>query len=165
MSGHADRRCFALLCAAALALCACTPAPVLKTAATPLAILPDEAVTQGQRGAAVVWGGELLEVRNRPEASEMLILAYPLDRGQRPQRGETSRGRFVAVLPGYIERYDFPSGRFITITGTLDDTREELVGEQPHTYAVVKADAWHLWPPDFDQRHWHVSIGIGGAIR
>jgi len=152
---------------AALAVGACTPAPVLKTTIAPVAVAPADAAAQAEHylGTEVVWGGELLEVRNRADASEIVVLAYPLDAGQRPQRGEMSLGRFIALLPGYVERYDYPSGRYITIAGTLGGTRDDLIGEQHYAYPVIKADAVHLWPPDFDQRHWHLNIGIGGSIR
>jgi outer membrane lipoprotein len=148
-------------------LCACTPPPVLKTSSAAIAVTPADAAALAEhyQGAQVVWGGELLEVRNRENASEMVVLAYPLDAGQRPQRRDASMGRFIAVLPGYVERYDYPSGRYVTIAGTLNGTRDDLVGEQRYAYPVVKTDAVHLWQPDFDQRHWHVSIGFGGAIR
>lgn len=156
-----------LLAAMALTLSACVPAPVLKPAAAPVTVTPADAAALAERyrGSEVVWGGELLEVRNREQASEFVVLAYPLDAGQRPQRGESSMGRFIAILPGYVERYDYPSHRYITFAGTLDGSRDEPVGEQQYHYAVLKADTWHLWPPDFDQRHWHFSIGIGAAIR
>jgi outer membrane lipoprotein len=156
-----------VLAALAFALSACVPAPVLKTAATPTTVTPVDAAALPEHflGAQVVWGGELLEVHNRADASEMVILAYPLDAGQRPQRAQSSMGRFIAVLPGYVERYDYPTGRFITIAGTLNGARDDLVGEQHYAYAVVKADASHLWQPDFDVRKWHVSIGFGASIR
>jgi outer membrane lipoprotein len=153
--------------AAALMLCACAPAPALKTSSAAIAVTPADAsaLAEHYAGAQVVWGGELLEVRNREDASELVVLAYPLDAGQRPRRRDASMGRFIAVLPGYVERYDYPSGRYVTVAGTLNGTRDELVDEQHYAYAIVKADAVHLWQPDFDARHWHVSVGVGGAIR
>lgn len=117
------------------------------------------------RNAQVVWGGEVIEVHNRADSSEIVILAYPLDDGQRPQRGDTSLGRFIAELPGYVESYDYPQGRFVTIAGKLDGSREDLVGEQRYRYAIVRTDETHLWPVDFDERKWHIGIGVSGAIR
>jgi outer membrane lipoprotein len=133
----------------------------------PVTVAPIDAAALPEhfKDAQVVWGGELLEVRNREQNSELVVLAYPLDSGQRPQRRENSVGRFIAIMPGYIERYDYPSHRYITIAGKLDGSRDELIGEQHYQHALLKADTWHLWPPDFDQRHWHISIGIGGVIR
>lgn len=156
-----------LCIAATLVLCACTPAPVLKTSSAPIAVTPADAgaLAEHYQGAQVVWGGELLEVRNREDASELVVLAYPLDAGQRPRRSDTSIGRFIAVLPGYVERYDYPSGRYVTVAGRLNGTRDDLVDEQHYAQPIVNADAVHLWQPDFDQRHWHVGIGYSGAIR
>jgi outer membrane lipoprotein len=156
-----------VLAGAIWALCACTPAPVLRTDSAPDAVAPADAAALSEHfaGAQVVWGGEVLEVRNREQASEIVVLAYPLDRGQRPQRREASLGRFIALMPGYVERYDYPAGRYITIAGKLDGSRDELIGAQRYQHALLKADTWHLWPPDFDERHWHFGIGFGGSIR
>lgn len=157
----------AALVATMLMLCACTPAPVLKSVSSPTALLPVQAAIDADhyRGTEVVWGGEVVEVRNREDSSEIVIVAYPLDEGQRPQRGDDSLGRFIAVLPGYVESFDYPQGRFVTIAGKIDGRRDDRIGEQPYAYALVRADETHLWPVDFDQRRWHVGIGISGAIR
>lgn len=156
-----------LVIGAGILLCACIPAPVLKTDSAPAAVLPADAAALAEHfaGAQVVWGGEVLEVRNGAQVSELVVLAHPLDRGQRPQRGQASLGRFIALMPGYVERYDYPSGRYITIAGKLDGSRDELIGEQHYQHALLRADTWHLWPADFDARRWHFSIGIGGSIR
>jgi outer membrane lipoprotein len=165
MSKSLRRRCTLILATAMLG--ACTPPPVLKPESPPASVAPVDAAALAEhyRGTQVVWGGEVLEVRNREQNSEIVVLAYPLDSGQRPQRNESSAGRFIAIMPGYIERYDYPSHRYITFAGKLDGSRDDLIGEQHYSYALLKADTWHLWAPDYDERHWHIGIGIGATIR
>jgi outer membrane lipoprotein len=115
----------------------------------------------------VIWGGRIIEVRNGAEASELLILAYPLDIGQRPRPKEGSYGRFVAVLPGYVESFDYPQGRFISVVGRIDGARAETVDGHDDLYPWVQAETVHLWPPGFENSgpQIHFGIGISGAIR
>jgi outer membrane lipoprotein len=158
-------------CATALtlALAACTPPPVLKLKEPPQNIAPDMATTAPvlYRGAEILWGGRIVEVRNRADASEIVILAYPLDGGQRPRPKEPSQGRFIAVLEGYVESYDYPHDRFLTVSGKVDGSLDGNVDEQPYVYAVVRAEGVHLWPAGFENSapQVHFSIGVSGGIR
>ena len=150
---------------AMLSLAACAPAPILRTPSAPIRLVDAVMDADHWRGSDVVWGGEVVEVRNRADVSEIVIVAFPLDDGQRPQRGGESLGRFIAVLPGYVESFDYPEGRHVTVAGKLDGHRDDLIGEQHYDFAVVRVDETHLWPVDFDERKWHVGIGISGGIR
>ena len=157
-------------CASALtvALVACAPPPVLKpTQAQEIA--PDMAAAMPDlyRGAEILWGGRIVEVRNRADASEIVIVAYPLDSRQRPRPKEPSQGRFIAVLEGYVESYDYPHDRFLTVSGKVDGSLGENVDEQPYVYTLVRAEGLHLWPAGFENSapQVHFSIGVSGAIR
>lgn len=155
--------------ALALSLAACTPPPVLKPMEPPQDIAPDAAAAAPERyrGAEVVWGGRIIEVRNRADASEIVILAYPLDSGQRPRPKQPSPGRFIAVLDGYVESYDYPHDRFITLSGKIDGSLSEPVDQQPYVYPIVRAEGIHLWPPGFENSapQVHFAVGVSGAIR
>lgn len=155
--------------ALALVIAGCAPAPVLKPAGTPLDLTPGGAMTapQSYRGREVVWGGRIVAVRNAGDTSEITVLAFPLDAGQRPLRDETDQGRFVAVTQGYVERYDYTPGRFVSVLGTLAGTRAQPLGGREHLYPLVAVDAIHLWPPGFEKAgpRFHFSLGIRGAIR
>jgi outer membrane lipoprotein len=152
-----------------LALVGCAPPPVLKPKETPQDIAPDltAAAPALYRGTEILWGGRIVEVRNRADASEIVIVAYPLDRGQRPRLKEPSQGRFIAVLEGYVESYDYPHDRFLTLSGKVDGSLVEDVDEQPYVYTVVRAEGLHLWPAGFEKSapEVHFSIGVSGAIR
>lgn len=154
-----------MLGAALLALGGCTPAPVLKSDTAAVAVAPFEAAAEPERyhDAAVVWGGMILDVHNRVDASEIEILAYPLDAGQRPLVKQPAQGRFLAVLSGYVERYDYPQGRFVTLSGQLLGSRVAKVQERDYVYPLVNAQALHLWPADFAYGgpQFHVGVGIG----
>ena len=155
-----------LLC---LAVAACTPPPVFKPITPPLDITPEAVARMPERYHAgkVIWGGRIIEVRNRDTASELVILAYPLDAGQRPRPKEGSFGPFVAVLPGYVESFDYPKGRFVSVIGSIDGARLERVDEHDDIHPLVHADSVHLWLPGFENSgpQFHFGIGISGAIR
>ena len=158
-------------CATALTLvlAGCAPPPVLKPMSAPLEIAPEAAASAAERyhGAEVVWGGRIVEVRNRADVSEIVIVAYPLDSGQRPRPKETSQGRFVARLDGYVESYDYAQGRFLTLSGKIDGSLSEDVDQHPYVYPVVHAEGVHLWPAGFEHSapQVHFAIGVSGAIR
>lgn len=152
-----------------LALAACAQPPVLKPMSPPIDVAPEAAAARIERyhGAEVVWGGRVVEVRNRADASEIVVVAYPLDGGQRPRPKEPSQGRFIAVLEGYVESYDYPQGRFLTLSGKLDGSVSEIVDEQPYRYPVVRAEGLHLWPAGFANSgpQVHFAVGVSGGIR
>lgn len=135
----------------------------------PIDVAPGAAAAAIERyhDAEVVWGGRIVEVRNRANASEIVIDAYPLDSGQRPRLKEPSQGRFIAVLQGYVESYDYPQGRFLTLSGKVDGSVSGIADEQPHLYPVVRAEGLHLWPVGFANSgpQVHFAIGISGGIR
>lgn len=150
-------------------LAGCAPAPVFKLSSTPLDVEPQAVARAPERygDARVVWGGRVLEVRNGAAASEIVVLAYPLDGSQRPQPDQSSEGRFVVALPGYVESLDYPPGRYVSVAGRLAGTRVEPVDAHDYRYPEVAADAVHLWPAGFehDRPQIHFGIGISGAIR
>jgi len=167
-SPHSSRRVWVAVVLIA-AFAGCTPAPVLKPAAAPIDIAPDAtAVADGRyRDANVVWGGQIVEVRNRADVTEIVIDAYPLDAGQRPLPKKDKQGRFVAVLPGYVEGQDFRHGRFLSVAGTLAGNAVESTENGERTVPVVLVADSHLWPPGFPNSgpDVHFAIGVSGGIR
>jgi len=148
--------------ALALLLAGCaTPAFDHRGAQTGVA--PWEAVEQSLDDIDVIWGGVTLKVHHVDGQSEIEVLAYPLDRGQRPIPGAPSQGRFRIRLPGYVESVDFPEGLFLTARGHLVGNRQGDVDGVAYVYPIIASAQIHRWPPgyQFDQRHWSVGVGVG----
>lgn len=147
----------------------CVSRPVIATGPGLSAVLPYEAAAEPERhsGAQVLWGGSILALENRDSSTEVTILAYPLDRAQRPLPQAPSQGRFIIVLPGYVERHDYPDGLFVTLNGRIAGTRAGQVGERGYVFPLVEAEHVHRWPPgfQFDRPQWHIGIGVGVHIR
>jgi outer membrane lipoprotein len=155
------------LAATALAtlLAACATQPPIEAASARVEWTPlDAASTPRSAGQDVLWGGMIVAVENLADSSEIEVLAYPLDRKQRPVLKAPTLGRFIAVLPGYVERFDFPEGRFLTLRGSVAGTREALIDERPYVYPLVAADDVHLWPENFQNAGPRFSIGIGVGV-
>lgn len=155
--------------AVAAAMAGCAPAPVLKPAAMPIEAAADSAAVAEDRyrDAVVVWGGRIVDIRNRADVTEIVVDAYPLDGGQRPQPDKDGHGCFVAVLPGYVESRDYRAGRFISVTGTLGASVMVPAAEGDRSCASVGVAASHLWPPGFPNTgpQVHFAVGVSGGIR
>jgi outer membrane lipoprotein len=149
------------LAAAALAGCA---APVFKDA-PPAVATPIEVASEPERyhEADVVWGGKILGVRNRAESTDVEIVAYPLDRAQRPDPGAQTLGRFVISLPGFVEPLDFPAGRYLTLKGRVAGSQVARIDEHDIVLPVIDNANVHLWPVNFpyDGSHWSFGVGVG----
>lgn len=154
----------ALLCAL-LAACA---TPVFRDTGASIAVTPADVQQQSEnfRGAEIIWGGRIVAVENREETTEVEVVAYPLDRDQQPSPEEPTQGRFLIVLPGFVEPYDYPAGRHLTVHGVLSGTQTGRVQEHDYVYPLVRAKAVHVWPWGFifDKKP-RVSIGVGVRVR
>lgn len=149
-----------------VALTACTTPPI-RTEVPARIDLPPYRVAEDTAPfptGDVLWGGMVVEVRNSKDYSELEVLAYPLDRTQRPRLKAPTEGRFIARMPGYVERYDYPQGRFVTLRGKVVARREGMIDERLYVYPVVEATQVHLWPIGFQDAGPRFSIGIGVGV-
>lgn len=146
-------------------LAGCVAAPVIVAPPGLSPALPYEVAAEPERhsGAEVIWGGMILALENRAGGTEVTILAYPLDRAQRPLPQAGSLGRFIILLPGYVERHDYPDGLFVSLSGRVAGTRAGRVGEQAYVFPLVEAAHVHRWPSgyQFDRVQWHIGVGVG----
>ena len=149
------------LLAAALLLGACASPPI-ETDVVADARRPDAvAAAPGSATGQVLWGGVIVETRNVGEDSEIEVLAYPLDRRQRPMTGRPSEGRFLVVADGYVESVDYAPGRLLTVLGALDGVVEGRIGETRRDFPRVRSGTLHLWRPGEPGAAPRFSVGIG----
>lgn len=154
-----------------LALAACAPAPIYKSSPGTVATAPNiVAQSPGQfTNAEVIWGGRVVEVRNLADRSEVEIVAYPLDGSQRPKLDNNGGwGRFVAVMPGYVESFNYPTGALVTLTGRVTGTRDGHVGQADYIFPLVSVAQSHVWTADemnAGKSNVSFGVGVGGIIR
>jgi outer membrane lipoprotein len=151
--------------AALLALAACAPAPIYKTSASTITAPPQMVSQTPERYGTsdVIWGGQVVGVANLPDHSEIEILTYPLDSSQRPQMANPGTGRFIAVMSGYVEPLNYPSGGLITVSGRLAGHRGGKVGEADYVFPLVSVNSAHVWSQD-EMRSNKPNIGIGLGV-
>ena len=94
----------------------------------------------------VRWGGEVIEVQNREESSDVLVLGRELKQKGEPKSSGKVDGRFIARFGGFIDPEELPKGKRITVSGPIIGLETGQVGEFPYPYPVVEVTAWHLWP-------------------
>ena len=113
----------------------------------------------------VVWGGQIIAVENRRDATEIEILAFPLDGDGRPDSDAPSLGRFVAVRAGFLDPADYAPGRLVTARGRLGPARTGTVGGAELRLATLEAETLRLWsreaPPPRVVPYGTLGIGFG----
>ncbi len=147
------RACVPLCLLVLLAGCASIPSAVDLPVSDPEPSLaqaqhdPDDVAEERVR-----WGGTLISVTNAPDHSELEIIARPLQRNARPDEGQPSPGRFLAIVPGFVDPREYEEGKAITVTGQLDGVERRNVGDFAYRYPRVQVDGHYLWPPEPELR-------------
>jgi outer membrane lipoprotein len=98
-------------------------------------------------GRTVILGGYVLEVRNQPRRSELVVLQSPLGSGEEPQARTRSQGRFLLVQDGFLDPAVYAKDTKITVAGrVIGQTMEKIDGET-YGYPTLEARQIHIWPP------------------
>ncbi len=139
------------LAGALVLLAGCATVPEAIRRPPPGDLQPDEvraaATPQDYLGATVRWGGTIAAVRNLAQETEIEIVARRLDGQGRPQGDDTSRGRFLVRVSGFLDPAIYAPERELTVRGRLEGVLQRPIGEYPYRYPVVRAEQVYLWPP------------------
>ncbi len=154
----------ALFLAALFVLTGCATSPVASPDIQVADIGPAHVLAgQGEKGARVVWGGQIVDVRNLAEHTEISMVSYPLDNADRPLTYAEPGVRFLIRQTGFMEPVKFAPGRFLTVLGTVQGIEESRVDAFLLSQPALMAESIHLWP--VDMRRWsertRFSIGVG----
>ena len=93
----------------------------------------------------IVWGGTVLKVENRSDETWIEIIQRPLGRNDYPDLSKRSNGRFLAVVPGFLDPLDYANGRSITINGIVNGKETRKISEADYTYPVIAVADHRLW--------------------
>ena len=156
--------------AALLWLTACAPAPIYKTTGAAATAAPFQVAQSPENfsNREVIWGGRIVQVKVFADHSEIEVLAYPLDASQRPKANDSGNGRFIAVMPGYVEPLDYPSGALMTVNGKLGGSRAGKVGEADYVFPLVSVAQSHVWTAEEmnkGRNNVRFGVGVGVGIR
>ncbi len=108
---------------------------------------PEQATSAG---AAVRWGGIVIEVVPQADRTCFQILSRELSGSGRPRPSDASDGRFLACRAGFYDPAVFTRGREVTVVGTLDGNERRTVGEFELQLPRIAASTVYLWPERVD---------------
>ena len=98
-------------------------------------------------GQRVRWGGTIASVKNGQTQTDLEVVARDLTTSGRPRVTDSTAGRFIARVSGFLDPAVYEEGRQVTVVGTLAETVTGRIGEHAYRYLVVTAEAVHLWEP------------------
>jgi outer membrane lipoprotein len=110
------------------------------------------------KGKIVLWGGKVIEITNIKNGTDMIVLETPLDFLGEPQETQSSRGRFIARIPKFLDPAIYLADRKITLAGEVTGAEERELGATTYKYPVVLIKELHLWEklnPQVPAETWH----------
>lgn len=102
--------------------------------------------SESHQGEEVRWGGTIASVKNKQGETWIEIVSRDLKSNGRPKRGDTSGGRFIAKVVGFLEPEIYKKGRMVTVQGEVSGSEAGFIGTHAYTFPVVKSTKAHLWP-------------------
>ena len=108
------------------------------------------AQTSDYLGQQTRLGGTIVATENKQDATWLTVLGLPLYKSGAPRSSDDSDGRFIAIVPAFLDPQIYAPDRQVTVTGTLLRTETGKVGEYPYSYPVIQAEAWYLWPEQIE---------------
>lgn len=127
-----------------LAACATQPTPLQGEY---LPLTPREAIAGDRTGAVVRWGGRIVQVEPKTNATCFEMLSTRLDVYGRPYwAGNDTGGRFIACRAGFYDPAIFEKNREVTFTGRIDGYENRQIGGYDYRFPHVAADVVYLWP-------------------
>lgn len=156
-----------MLAVLSLILSACASSP-LQTGPDAVAPLGPAHVLSGEAtgGERVVWGGRIAAVRNLADYTELTVVSYPLDRGDRPRVSADPGVRFIVRQAGFLEPVQYTPGRYLSVLGQVAGLESSPVGEHWLEMPVLESEQIHLWPADIGQwqSRTRFSVGVGISL-
>ena len=98
------------------------------------------------KGAIVVWGGSIIQTINRKDGTEILVLEAPLDSEGEPIDARSTRGRFIARTPEFLDPEVYKRGLRITLGGEVAGSESRPLGQIRYVYPAVAIQELYLWP-------------------
>ena len=132
--------------AAILSGCATAPAePQIEETDTATKVSAVRQQPEQHQDSEVVWGGSVIGIDNRAEETWIEIIERPLHRSGIPVVRDKSAGRFLAVVPGFLDPLEYSNGRSITINGIVSGSETRKIAEADYNYPIVAVVDHQLW--------------------
>ena len=148
-----------------LLLFGCAATPKFDTSFVDRTLTPQDAAEQDaiNEGKTVLWGGIILDLRNLQNTTRMEVLAYPLNRSERPLQNKKPLGRFILLHSGFLEPTVYGQGKLVSASGVVGKSQAGKIGESDYVFPVLNAEQIHLWSSKDSSvgSSFHIGIGIG----
>lgn len=130
--------------------------------ATPEAVF---AAPDRYRGKIVIWGGEIVAVRNAKSGATLELLSRPLSGRDQPRRDQPPGRRFLVEHDRFIDPQIFHRGLDVTVAGEVVGVRTQPLDETEYTYPVLRARELHRWEPGAGSPvRFGIGFGFGSVI-
>ncbi len=93
----------------------------------------------------VHWGGVVQSVENRNDETWIELVERPLNRSGQPQLGSLSHGRFIAVVPEFLDPVDYRDGTVVTVVGNLSGEHIGTIGSASYNFPKVAVTDHQRW--------------------
>lgn len=118
------------------------------------------------QGKTVLLGGDIIETKNLPDKTLLVVLQHTLGPNKRPVSEDVSLGRFIISAPGFLDPAIYRTGRKVTVVGIVIGKEVRPLGELKYTYPVISKKELHIWPEEASSSaeptvHFGVGVGIG----
>lgn len=108
---------------------------------------PHAAVQGDYTGTAVRWGGRIVQVEPRTDATCFEMIATRLTAHGRPYwAADDTNGRFIACRTGFYDPAVFQVNREVTFTGRIAGYDTRRIGEYDYRFPRIDAEVVYLWP-------------------
>jgi outer membrane lipoprotein len=114
------------------------------------ALIDDPAAYQGR---VVLLGGVIVKTVNKQEGTLLEVYQTSLDREGRPTDIDRSEGRFLGLYKGFLDSEIYKQGRQVTIAGTVQGEKVQLLGEIEYRYPYLLITELHLWEEEEPLQH------------
>lgn len=141
--------------------------PQLITQPPPGDLQPIEAVQDLRQhtGTTVRWGGTVIAVEQRNQASYIHVVHSPLDDYGRPLRNSrNTQGRFLVAVPDPQDKQiardlHLFRGALLTVNGNITGSEEVKIGQHSAKTAIISVNEIYVWPRNKRARHYHPYYG------
>jgi len=109
----------------------------------------DEVRVDAERfiGTTIRWGGEIASVQNFESHTQIEIVARDLASSGRPLESDSSPGRFIAIIQGFLDPTVYAEKREITVFGVVTGSVTKPIGEFLYRYPKTEVSRHVLWEP------------------
>jgi len=120
---------------------------------------------EAYRESVVLLGGEIIDTKNFPDETRIVVLQRPLEFRNKPASTDASKGRFIISTPGFLDPAIYRPGEKITVVGSVLGKEVRPLEEISYTYPVVAQKELYLWPSEeYPGKSTSVYISIGGGM-